>query len=157
VVLGGAFGDDEPLGDLTVGEAFGDQPGNLDLARTQFVGSGLADTRLADTQNEATSPMARGVEPLPQPLELAPSSDDAVAENVHRILRRRTHATKHVPSHRILKATERRRPIEGSPEVPFRGPSPQPCPCPTRKAHFVVVTVASIPYEASSRASSSGS
>ena|SRR5947209_4912385 len=120
---------------------------------------GLADTRLADTQNEATSPVAGGVEPLPQPLELAPSSDDAVTQNVHRILRRRTHATKHVPSLHILKAKgwSRLRPIERRPRwLPLR-PSLQPCPRPSRKAHFVVVTVTSIPYATSSRASSRGS
>jgi hypothetical protein len=38
---------------------------------------GLADAGLADAENEATRSMAGVVEPRPQPLELAPSSDDA--------------------------------------------------------------------------------
>ena len=35
MVLRGAFGDDEPLGDLPVGEALGDQLGDLGLAPAQ--------------------------------------------------------------------------------------------------------------------------
>jgi hypothetical protein len=35
VVLRGAFGDDQPLGDLPVGEALGDQLGDLGFARAQ--------------------------------------------------------------------------------------------------------------------------
>ena len=43
VVLGGALGDEQPLGDLPVGEALGHQCGDLRLARAQRVVSAVVE------------------------------------------------------------------------------------------------------------------
>jgi hypothetical protein len=93
------------------GDALGErEPGEL------LGEPGLADTGLANAQDQPTGAIAGRADPRTQRVELAPPSDHPVTHDMHRAPNRRGHTTKHRPS------------------TPHREAGPGRAPAPVRRA-----------------------